>query len=186
MRLGSNTAPVQDGLSIDIVFFGSALEGAMPFASSQANWFSDMPPSMAWTAPAAEVVVIYGSAVEAEPPAAEPINAPSDLIAGSILLEAPAADAVLAELGDDGLSALLGGELLENAAAAPAPADTETFLLTGIDIDELLTGLETSEIVALPELFQAGHVPATETSHVGPVTIEIQDGFGLAATYILA
>ena len=175
-----------DGLSIDIVFSGSALEGAMPFASSQANWFSDMPPSMAWTAPVAEVVVVYGSAVEAEPPVIEPVSAPSDLIAGSILLEAPAGDAVLAELGDDGLSALLGGELLENAAPAPPAAEAETFLLTGIDIDELLTGAETPEIVALPELFQAGHVPAMETSHVGPVTIEIEDDFGLAATHILA
>ena len=174
-----------DDLSIDIVCSRSALEGAMPFASSQANWFSDMPPSMAWTAPAAKVVVVYGSAGEADPPLGEPVTAPSDLIAGSILLEAPAGDA-LAELGDDGLSALLGGELLEGGAARPAPAEPDTFLLTGIDIDELLTGADTPEIVALPELFQAGHVPAMEPSHVGPVTIEIEDDSGLGATHILA
>ena len=176
-----------DGISIDIVFSGSALEGAMPYAS-QAKWFSDMPPSMAWTAPAAEVVVVYGSDVRAEPPAAEPASAPSDLIAGSILLEAPAVDTVLAELGDDGLSALLGGELLERAAAQAPPAEAETFLLTGIDIDQLLTGAETPDIVALPELFQADHVavPAADTSLLVPVTVEIEDDSGLAATHILA
>ena len=178
-----------DGISIDIVFSGSALEGAMPYAS-QASWFSDMPPSMAWTAPVAEVVVVYGSAVGAEPPAAEPAPAPapSDLIAGSILLEAPAVDTVLAELGDDGLSALLGGELLDSAAAQPAPVEAETFLLTGIEIDELLTGAETLDIAALPELFQSGHVPvpAADTSLLVPVTVEIEDDSGLAATHILA
>ena len=174
-----------DGLSIDIVFSGSALEGAMPYAS-QAKWFSDMPPSMAWTAPAAEVVVVYGSAVAAEPLAAEPATAPSDLIAGSILLEAPAADAVLAELGDDGLSALLGGELLESAAAQAPPAEAETFLLTGIDIDELLTGADTPDIVALPELFQSDHVAIPTADPSLLVTVEIEDDFGLAATHILA
>ena len=175
-----------DGISIDIVFSCSALEGAMPYAS-QANWFSDMPPSMAWTAPAAEVVVVYGSAVAAEPPAADPVKAPSDLIAGSILLEAPTADAVLAELGDDGLSALLGGELLESAAAQAPPAEVETFLLTGIDIDEL-SGAETPDIVALPELFQSDHVaiPTADPSLLVPVTVEIEDDSGLAATHILA
>ena len=177
-----------DGLSIDIVFSGTALEGAMPYAASQATWSSDMPPSMAWTAPVAEVVVVYGSAVGAEPPAAEPAPAPSDLIAGSILLEAPAVDTVLAELGDDGLSALLGGELLDSAAAQPAPVEAETFLLTGIEIDELLTGAETPDIAALPELFQSGHVPvpAADTSLLFPVTVEIEDDSGLAATHILA
>ena len=196
----------EDGQTINLVFTGAELGAFVAYSAlhgQASDWFARAPEPIALADPAwmqaadpgsasdHQVFVVYGA-----PPSIEftPANDSGGAMQESVshLLVPDEGEALLASLGDDGLAGAMPVDALESLAAAAGGEGAETFVLTHIDIGDLLSDIENAADPGLPlgsaEFFEAalGPVPAPEPAILGNVTIEIEDDLGLAATHIVA
>ena len=201
----------EGGHTINLVFSGAELGELAAYSGLHghaSDWLACAPEPIvlsnpAWMeAPGPETVsdhqvfVVYGDA----PPSIEftPANDAGGTAAPGVsnLLVPDAGEALLASLNDDGLIGAAPGEALETAAASAQPPQqedgAETFVLTNLDINDLLSDIEQAAdsgvSVGNADFFETAFapVPPPEPACLGNVTIEIEDDLGLAATHIIA
>ena len=198
----------EDGQTINLVFTGAELGAFVAYSAlhgQASDWFARAPEPIPLADPAwmqaadpgsasdHQVFVVYGA-----PPSIEftPANDSGGAMQESVsqLLVPDEGEALLASLGDDGLAGAMPVDALESLAAAAAAGGegAETFVLTHINIGDLLSDIDNAADPGLPlgsaEFFEAalGPVSAPEPAILGNVTIEIEDDLGLAATHIVA